>query len=120
MLSLVEILALLSFLDSFSYLLGFFGITFVQNIIARTLDIENECNDNRKSSSPVSQQSPQLQCCDKVIDSNCDEDIALFVVNGSVASHSLESRLGDCKRAASVRRKVVEIITGNYLEGKGQ
>lgn len=117
MLSLVEILALLSFLASFSYLLGFFGIAFVQNVIAKSWDLDNERNDNRKSSSPVSQQSPQLQCRDKVIDSNRDEDIALAVVNGSVASHSLESRLGDCKRAASVRRRAVEIITGNSLEG---
>lgn len=117
MLSFVEILALLSFLASFSYLLGFFGIAFVQNIIAKTWDLDNERNDNRKSSSPVSQQSLQLERRDKVIDSNSDEDIAFSVVNGSVASHSLESRFGDCKRAASVRRRAVEIITGNSLEG---
>lgn len=116
-LSLVEMLALLSFVASFSYLLGFFGIAFVQNIIAKTWDTENERNDNRKCPSPVSQQSPQIELSDNVIDSNSDEDIALAVVNGSLASHSLESRLGDCRRAASVRRRAVEIITGNSLEG---
>lgn len=116
-LSLVEMLALLSFVASFSYLLGFFGIAFVQNIIAKTWDTENERNDNRKCPSPVSQQSPQIEPSDNVIDSNSDEDIALAVVNGSLASHSLESRLGDCRRAASVRRRAVEIITGNSLEG---
>ena len=52
-----------------------------------------------------------------MIDTNGDEDIALAVVNGSVASHSLESRLGDCKRAVSVRCRAVEIMTGNSLEG---
>lgn len=116
-LSLVEMLALLSFVASFSYLLGFFGIAFVQNIIAKTWDTENERNDNRKCPSPVSQQSPQIEPSDNVIDSNSDEDIALAVVNGSLASHSLESRLGDCRRAASVRRRAVEFITGNSLEG---
>lgn len=117
MLSLVEILAFVSLLASCSYLLGFFGIAFMQNIIAKTSDLDNERNDNRKSPSPVSQRSSQIELREKVIDTNGDEDIALAVVNGSVASHSLESRLGDCKRAVSVRRRAVEIMTGNSLEG---
>ena len=117
MLSPVEILASVSLLASCSYLLGFFGIAFMQNIIAKTSDLDNERNDNRKSPSPVSQRSSQIKLREKVIDTNGDEDIALAVVNGSVASHSLESRLGDCKKAISVRRRVVKIMMGNSLEG---
>jgi len=77
----------------------------VQNIIPKTSDFDNERDDNKKSPSPVSQQNPHFELSGKVIDSNVDEDIALVVANGSVASHSLESRLGDYSKAVSVRHR---------------
>ena len=89
----------------------------MQNIIAKTSDLDIERNDNNKYTSPVSQRSSQIELREKVIDTNGDEDIALAVANGSIASHSLESRLGDCKKAISVRCRAVEIMMGNSLEG---
>lgn len=39
------------------------------------------------------------------------------VVDGTLPSYSLESRLGDCRRAATIRREAVERITGRSMEG---
>lgn len=39
------------------------------------------------------------------------------VVDGTLPSYSLESRLGDCRRAATIRREAVERITGRSVEG---
>lgn len=39
------------------------------------------------------------------------------VVSGSIPSYSLESRLGDCRRAAAIRHEAVQRITGKSLEG---
>ncbi|QHN80328.1 hypothetical protein HN51_057206 [Arachis hypogaea] len=46
-----------------------------------------------------------------------DEEIIQAVVSGSVPSYSLESKLGDCRRAAAVRREAVQRLTGRSLEG---
>ncbi|XP_015950827.1 3-hydroxy-3-methylglutaryl-coenzyme A reductase 3 [Arachis duranensis] len=46
-----------------------------------------------------------------------DEEIIQAVVSGSVPSYSLESKLGDCRRAAVVRREAVQRLTGRSLEG---
>lgn len=39
------------------------------------------------------------------------------VFSGSIPSYSLESKLGDCRRAAVIRREVVQRISGRSLEG---
>ncbi|MED6208438.1 3-hydroxy-3-methylglutaryl-coenzyme A (HMG-CoA) reductase isozyme [Stylosanthes scabra] len=46
-----------------------------------------------------------------------DEEIIQAVVSGSLPSYSLESKLGDCGRAAAVRREAVQRLTGRSLEG---
>lgn len=46
-----------------------------------------------------------------------DEEIVKSVVSGSVPSYSLESKLGDCRRAASIRREALERKTGRSLLG---
>uniref|UniRef100_A0A0D6QXZ8 3-hydroxy-3-methylglutaryl coenzyme A reductase n=1 Tax=Araucaria cunninghamii TaxID=56994 RepID=A0A0D6QXZ8_ARACU len=131
--SLVEILALLSLVASFSYLLGFFGIAFVQNIIAKPSDFDSDREDLPSRSRS---QSPSCRCSAPSVDgevwksceiglgkgkgidkSSGDEEIALAVANGSVASHTLEKSLGDCRRAACVRRRAVELMSGRSLEG---
>jgi len=38
-------------------------------------------------------------------------------VSGSVPSYALESRLGECGRAAAIRREAVQRLTGRSLEG---
>ncbi|XP_019161189.1 PREDICTED: 3-hydroxy-3-methylglutaryl-coenzyme A reductase-like, partial [Ipomoea nil] len=39
------------------------------------------------------------------------------VAEGRIPSYSLESKLGDCKRAAAIRLKALERITGKSLDG---
>jgi len=48
-----------------------------------------------------------------------DEDDVVIdsVVNGNVPSYSLESRLGDCRRAAAIRREALQRTTGRSLGG---
>jgi len=46
-----------------------------------------------------------------------DKEVVEAVVSGSVPSYALESRLGDCGRAASIRREAVQRLTGRSLEG---
>ncbi|KAI3730260.1 hypothetical protein L1987_61429 [Smallanthus sonchifolius] len=46
-----------------------------------------------------------------------DEEIVKSVVSGSIPSYSLESKLGDCRRAASIRREALERKTGRLLLG---
>ncbi|XP_057865711.2 3-hydroxy-3-methylglutaryl-coenzyme A reductase 1-like isoform X1 [Cryptomeria japonica] len=60
---------------------------------------------------------PEVQLKGIGLGDNEDGDIAAAVCNGTVASYSLESSLGDCKRAASVRRTALELMTGRSLNG---
>jgi len=46
-----------------------------------------------------------------------DEDIVCSVVDGVTPSYALESRLGDCRRAAAIRREALQRTTGRLLEG---
>nr|A0A0A1C930.1 RecName: Full=3-hydroxy-3-methylglutaryl coenzyme A reductase 2-A; Short=HMG-CoA reductase 2; Short=Hydroxymethylglutaryl-CoA reductase; Short=PgHMGR2 [Panax ginseng]AIX87980.1 3-hydroxy-3-methylglutaryl coenzyme A reductase [Panax ginseng] len=46
-----------------------------------------------------------------------DEEIVKSVVTGKIPSYSLESKLGDCKKAASIRREALQRITGKSLAG---
>lgn len=39
------------------------------------------------------------------------------MVDGATSSHSLETKLGDCKRAAAIRREAVQRMTGKSLTG---
>lgn len=39
------------------------------------------------------------------------------VVDGTIPSYSLESQIGDCKRAAAVRREAIQRTTGRSLHG---
>lgn len=46
-----------------------------------------------------------------------DEEIVRSVVEGDTPSYALESRLGDCRRAAAIRREALQRLTGRSLEG---
>ncbi|GJN03966.1 hypothetical protein PR202_ga21469 [Eleusine coracana subsp. coracana] len=46
-----------------------------------------------------------------------DEDIVASVVAGKIPSYVLETKLGDCRRAAGIRREAVRRITGRQIEG---
>ncbi|KAF3794475.1 3-hydroxy-3-methylglutaryl-coenzyme A reductase 1 [Nymphaea thermarum] len=113
-----EIVAILSFLSSFIYLFGFFGIIYVQPFVSRSSeewdDLEPE--PHRQASPACAVQDP-LRAQPADLAGDPEEEVIMGVVNGSVPSHTLESRLGDCRRAAGVRRKALEIVSGRSVDG---
>lgn len=129
--TLSELAAILSLIASFIYLLGFFGIDFVQSFIARASndawDIEDEDEtrflDRHSGPCPAALDSSISTSASRFMDppaplpSQDDEELVKSVVSGDIPSYSLESRLGDCYRAASIRREAVQRLTGRSLDG---
>ncbi|KAH7280334.1 hypothetical protein KP509_37G062200 [Ceratopteris richardii] len=130
-LSFGDIIALVVVVSSFIYLLGFFGIDFVQQAI-RSADgqwdfneeaevLIKECNViNPGHTTTEVPEIPEAVKQPKVMDTHdnsTDEEMAYAVSTGAVASYSLESSLGDAKRAAAIRKRAVELTTGRSLEG---
>ncbi|PIN15714.1 3-hydroxy-3-methylglutaryl-CoA (HMG-CoA) reductase [Handroanthus impetiginosus] len=145
--TLSEIAAVVTFVASFIYLLGFFGIGFVQSLIiprASHEDImdEDDIHDYdglllKEDTRPVPcAAAPQSHDCKiaspkpttKVIgdhmpptvlplSSQEDEEIVRSVAEGKIPSYALESKLGDCRRAAAIRREALQHITGKSLMG---
>ncbi|KAG6599080.1 3-hydroxy-3-methylglutaryl-coenzyme A reductase 1, partial [Cucurbita argyrosperma subsp. sororia] len=138
--TLSEIAAIVSLMASFIYLLGFFGIDFVQSFIARSSpdawDLDDEIDqtlliDNNRYAAPPCASAVALTS--KVAAAAAaaaaagplnttplpeeDEEVVKMVVNGSVPSYSLESKLGDPKRAASIRREALQRVTGRSIQG---
>ncbi|KAK6939180.1 Hydroxymethylglutaryl-CoA reductase, class I/II [Dillenia turbinata] len=123
--TLSEIAAIVSLIASFIYLLGFFGIDFVQSFISRASHDAWDVDDDHF----ILEQDRRLGPCPavKVIDppmttvvappSLEDEEIIQAVLSGTLPSYSLESKLGDCKRATKIRREALERITGKSLLG---
>ncbi|GLJ22296.1 hypothetical protein SUGI_0419490 [Cryptomeria japonica] len=119
-----ELVAIVAHLASFIYLLGFFGIDYVQNFISCNDDFAEKVDLNIPPTTcgiadkeEIVVKKPEVQLKGINLGDNEDGDIAAAVCNGTVASYSLESSLGDCKRAASVRRRALEIMTGRSLDG---
>lgn len=128
--------ALVSLLVSFIYLLGFFGIDFIHSILRpspASWVIEDDNMEEDKPVKPCGQALiPQILPTNRTSEmelekkkppptmeynSEENEEIVKQVVEGSIPSYALESKLGDCKRAASVRREALERITGKSLTG---
>ncbi|XP_009369772.2 3-hydroxy-3-methylglutaryl coenzyme A reductase 2-B [Pyrus x bretschneideri] len=122
--TLSELAALFSLFASIIYLLGFFGIDFVQSFVSpNNRAAHGPWNDDvvvRQNSSvnftalpsyatSASDKSPAL--------SADDEKIIKSVVDGTTPSYSLESTLGDCRRAAAIRREALQRTTGSSLDG---
>lgn len=103
-LNLSEIVLIFALLASIIYLLGFFGIDFVQTFISRPDDFIPAPAGDVPPPAP-----PKI--------TGEDADIVADVVSGAVPSYSLEARLGDCRRAASIRRQAVEVTAGQSLDG---
>ncbi|XP_019159939.1 PREDICTED: 3-hydroxy-3-methylglutaryl-coenzyme A reductase-like [Ipomoea nil] len=105
-----EIAALLAFAVSLVYLLGFF---------AHPLPLQEQEKEEKE------EEEKQITLIKKKVQSDPiillseeeDEEIVKGVVEGRVPSYSLESKLGDCKRAAAIRREALERITGKSLDG---
>ncbi|XP_022944530.1 3-hydroxy-3-methylglutaryl-coenzyme A reductase 1-like [Cucurbita moschata] len=137
--TLSEMVAISAFITSFVYLLGFFGIDFVQSIFRPSHDVwtseDDEVvmikEDTRKvpcgagidCSIPIL--APPLPSVPKVVDlvpvsvdlTEEDEEIVKSVVAGTTPSYLLESKLGDCRRAAAIRHEALQRVTGKSLSG---
>ncbi|XP_048443920.1 3-hydroxy-3-methylglutaryl coenzyme A reductase 2-B [Pyrus x bretschneideri] len=129
--TLSELAALFSLFASVIYLLGFFGIDFVQSFVSPSsraahdpwkddvvVQRKNSVNATALPSSisaatttatAIDDNSPAL--------STDDEEIIKSVVVGTTPSYSLESTLGDCRRAAAIRREALQRTTGSSLVG---
>lgn len=119
---LSEICALIGLFVSCIYNVGFFGVDFIfrsssdDDVWVNDEDLRRkipcgqaldcEIKPNSVDHSPVSE-----------LDSVEDEEIVKSVIEGTIPSYSLETKLGDCKRAAAIRREAVQRITGKSLTG---
>ncbi|KAF8405603.1 hypothetical protein HHK36_010510 [Tetracentron sinense] len=139
-LTLSEIAAIVSLIASFIYLLGFFGIDFVQSFITRAShdawDVDDEddgtrtqrflIQDEDEDDRPCSCSSLPPKPTNLVVAADHpipittdpeDEEIIKSVVSGTTPSYLLESKLGDCRRAAAIRREALQRTTGRSLAG---
>lgn len=124
MVTLSEIAAIVSLIASFIYLLGFFGIDFVQSFISRAspdawdLEDDNEQINEIISRPPAPISKSVLpEPIITTLSSVEDEEMVKSVIDGAIPSYSLESKLGDCKRAAAIRREALQKMTGRSLQG---
>ncbi|XP_015069781.1 3-hydroxy-3-methylglutaryl-coenzyme A reductase 3-like [Solanum pennellii] len=128
-----ELVAMFSLIASVIYLLGFFGIGFVQSFVSKgnndSWDVEDEAPgqfiDTTVTSPPVRRNIPMKSV---PVDENAaqiitpyagedDEVVIKSVVEGRIPSYSLESKLGDCKRAAFIRKEALQRSSGKSLDG---
>ncbi|PWA43628.1 3-hydroxy-3-methylglutaryl coenzyme A reductase [Artemisia annua] len=134
-----EIAAVVALFASFFYILCFFGIDFVKSIFRPSPGswvIKDDNSEEDKplkpcgqvliprvydhvSSSPLSDMEVEKRKPPPTTEYNLEEhdDIVKQVVAGSIPSYALESKLGDCKLAAAIRREALERITGKSLTG---
>nr|APY22354.1 hydroxymethylglutaryl-CoA reductase [Hedera helix] len=118
--TLTELAAIVSLIASFIYLLGFFGIDFVQSFISRAdvdVEIDAETDILEADRRPCPKLMDHTSRPPIMISSAEDEEIVNSVVSGKTPSYSLESKLGDCYRAASIRREAVERTMERSLVG---
>nr|AAA68966.1 3-hydroxy-3-methylglutaryl coenzyme A reductase [Artemisia annua] len=115
--TLTELSAIVLLIASFIYLLGFFGIDFVQSFISRENEQLNNDDHNVISTNNVLSDRRLVYDYDGF--DNDDDVIVKSVVSGEVNSYSLEASLGDCYRAAKIRRRAVERIVGREVLGLG-
>ncbi|XP_049394310.1 3-hydroxy-3-methylglutaryl-coenzyme A reductase 3 [Solanum stenotomum] len=128
-----ELVAMVSLIASIIYLLGFFGIGFVQSFVSKgnndSWDVEDESPeqfiDRTVTPPPVRRNIPMksVPVAEKTaqiitpFSSEDDEVVIKSVVEGRIPSYSLESKLGDCKRAAFIRKEALQRSSGKSLEG---
>ncbi|KAL0366522.1 UNVERIFIED_CONTAM: 3-hydroxy-3-methylglutaryl-coenzyme A reductase 1 [Sesamum radiatum] len=118
-LTLSELAAVLSLIASFIYLLGFFGIDFVQSFISKSeSDDENQqCVVHEARKGRCSIPTPVFSKPATMDGSQDDEDLIKRVVAGEIPSYSLESKLGDCFKSAKIRREAVQRMTeGRWMD----
>lgn len=122
-----DMVAFVGLIASLIYLLGFFGIDYVQNFIGKGSDghwdfgdatqgFVHSCHSGKATEVPLPSVPPEVKLNGQNLKESNDEDIACAVSRGSLASHTLEGSVGDAQRAASIRKRSIELITGRSLE----
>ncbi|XP_010932149.3 LOW QUALITY PROTEIN: 3-hydroxy-3-methylglutaryl-coenzyme A reductase 3 [Elaeis guineensis] len=131
---LSELLAIVGLVASLIYLISFFGITFVQSIVSSHDEDDfllthapaaaPQPRPPSRGPNPAPAPAPRPLLCDAAPSpgkmpavTEEDEEIIFSVVAGKTPSYILESKLGDCSRAAGIRREVLRRMTGRSLEG---
>ena len=118
---LAEMLAIFGLIASLIYLLSFFGIAFVQSIVSSSDEDEDFLGVGAGPPPPAAAPAPcallgsPAAVPEKMPEE--DEEIVAAVVAGKIPSYVLETRLGDCRRAAGIRREALRRITGREIEG---
>lgn len=144
-LTLSEIAAIVAFVASFIYLIGFFGISFVQSLIIPRSSHDDvwAADDDDLDQVILKEDTRSVPCAAAGVDfpplpspkatvaavdnpsvpplvptsSEEDEEIIKSVVSGTTPSYALESKLGDCYKAAAIRREALQRMTGKSVEG---
>ncbi|MQL69992.1 hypothetical protein Taro_002306 [Colocasia esculenta] len=136
-LNLLDMAAIVALVSSLIYLLSFFGIELIQPFLGpRGADDDfipaedppedaqcpTLCSEVAPARAP--QPPPRMAAAAPVPAPAAgppvpaeDEEIVQAVLDGAIPSYSLETRLGDCHRAAGVRREALRRTTGRSLEG---
>jgi hydroxymethylglutaryl-CoA reductase (NADPH) len=117
---LTEIFAICGLVASLIYLLSFFGIAFVQSVVSNSDDEDEDfLIASAQAPPPKPQQCALLQSAGAAPEKmpEEDEEIVAGVVAGKIPSYVLETRLGDCRRAAGIRREALRRITGREIDG---
>ncbi|KAF8694870.1 hypothetical protein HU200_037970 [Digitaria exilis] len=109
--SLEEILAICGLVASLIYLISFFGIAFVQSVVSNSDDEAPPT----PAPAPCALLGNPAAAPEKMPEE--DEEIVSAVVAGKIPSYVLETRLGDCRRAAGIRREALRRITGREMDG---
>ncbi|KAI5076786.1 hypothetical protein GOP47_0008851 [Adiantum capillus-veneris] len=126
-LSVSDMVAFFGLVASLIYLLGFFGIDYVQNFIGKGSDGQwdfVEQSEGLIGAKPTDLLPPstrtsvnaEVKLNGQTLKESSDEEIACAVNRGVIASHTLETSLDDARRAAIIRKRSVELITGRCLE----
>ncbi|KAI0501627.1 hypothetical protein KFK09_016572 [Dendrobium nobile] len=111
---LSELVSIISVVASLIYLISFFGIAIVQSIVSSHEDeVDDFLPDSKMTPSPA----PSSDLAAPVLAGREDEDIIAAVVAGKTPSYALESAIGDCHRAAEIRREAIRRISGRGLDG---
>ncbi|KAG0467897.1 hypothetical protein HPP92_017225 [Vanilla planifolia] len=121
---LFELVSIVSVVASLIYLLNFFGIAFVQSIVSSNEDEVQDflalppappAADNKMR--PASMPAPLVEQAAPALSGRDDEEIIEAVVAGKTPSYSLETTLGNCLRAAAIRREAIRRISGRGMDG---
>lgn len=88
----------------------------MQNVVSNS-DDEEEVVEKIPKQCPLLSDEKTITTVKSEIVGAEDEEIINNVVAGKIPSYSLESKLGNCKRAATVRREAVKRITNRSLNG---